>query len=75
MLSSSRLSASARDRLAPVGGGDLQHLARHRVRETVDAGDPVLDLEDLADLLGLQLFLVVLDGPEENALDLARPEP
>jgi hypothetical protein len=42
------------------------------VGEAVDPGDPVLHLEDLPDLLGLEVLLVVLDGAQQNALDLTR---
>src|SRR5690606_31405079 len=63
-----------RDRLSGLGGGDLQHLARHGPGEPVDAGDPVLDLEDLTDLLDLERLLVPLDLPEEDVLDLTRAQ-
>jgi hypothetical protein len=42
-------------RLAGLGGVDLQHLAGHRLREAVDAGDSVLHLQDLTHLFGAQL--------------------
>jgi hypothetical protein len=56
------------------GGGDLQHLAGHGALEAVDAGDAVLDLEHLADLLGLECVAVALDLTEQHVLDLAGPQ-
>jgi hypothetical protein len=61
-----------RDHLPALARGDLEHLARHGPAQAVDAGDPVLDLEHLTDLLGLQHVLVPLDLAEEDVLDLAR---
>ena len=62
------------DGLAVLGRGDLQHLRRHGPGPTIDARDAVLDLEHLADLLGVELFLIALDLGEEHALDLAGAE-
>ena len=62
------------DRLTGLGRLDLEHLVRHGRSETVDAGDSVLHLEDLADFLGLEVFLVVLDLLEQRLLDLAGAE-
>jgi hypothetical protein len=61
-------------RVTPPGGGDLQHLGGHGVGEAVDAGNPVLHLQDLSHLLGVERLLVVVDGAEKDALDLARAE-
>ena len=63
-----------RDRFTGLGRRDLEHLGRHRFRETVDARDTVLYLEDFADLLGLKLVLVALDLVEQDVLDLAGAE-
>ncbi len=63
-----------RDRLARLGRGDLEHLARHRVGQAVDAGHAVLHLEDLADLLDLQVGLIAVDLRKEDVPDLARAQ-
>jgi len=63
------------DRRASIRRTDLQHLARHGVHQTIDTGDPVLDLKDFSHLVGVQILLIVLDRVEENALDFARSEP
>jgi hypothetical protein len=59
-----------RDRLAGLRRRDLEHLARHRVRQAVNARDAVLHLQDLADFLDLQLLAVLLDLAEQHVLDL-----
>ena len=46
--------------------GKLDHLAGHGVRESVDAGDAVANLNDGADFLHGQGGVVVLDLPPEN---------
>src|SRR5690606_36017100 len=61
-----------RHRLAGLRRRDLEHLARHRVRQTVDARDAVLHLQDLADFLDLQLLAVLLDLTQQHILDLTR---
>ena len=63
-----------RHRLAALAGGDLEHLVGHRLRQPVDARHPVLHLENLADLLGVERLLEAFDFGQEDALDLARPQ-
>src|SRR5690606_3354422 len=63
-----------RHRLVRLARRDLEHLAGHGVGQPVDAGDAVLDLEDLTDLFDLQVLLVALDLAEEDVLYLARAE-
>ena len=41
--------------------GELDHLAGHDVRQAVDAGDAVADLQHLADFLRLDLVAVAAD--------------
>jgi hypothetical protein len=63
------------DRLARLARMDLEHLPRHRLAEAVDARDAVLDLQDGADFLDVELVEVGgLDLLEENVLDLAGAE-
>ena len=70
MLSSSRLSASAVTLLAGFGGGDLEHLARHRLEEPVNAGDAVLYLEQRTDIFDVELVEIRrFDFAEEDVLD------
>ena len=60
------------DLLAGLGRGDLEHLARHRLAESVDAGDAVLHFEDGPDFLDVELVEVRrLDLAEEYVLDFA----
>jgi hypothetical protein len=53
---------------------DVQHFTGHRIGEAIDTGNPVLDLENLTYLLGMEILLVILDGVEKNALDLTCTE-
>ena len=69
MLSSSRFRARAVSVLPGLGRGDLQHLAGHGLGEAIDAGDPVLYLQDLPHFLGMEILLVVLDLGKEDVLD------
>ena len=60
------------DLLTRLRGGDLEHLAGHRLLEPVDAGDAVLYLEDGPDFLDIELVEVRrLDLAEEYVLDFA----
>src|SRR5438034_3937612 len=60
------------DFLARLGGGHLEHLARHRLLEAVDARDAVLYLEDGADFFDIERVEVRrFDFAEENVLDFA----
>ncbi len=60
------------DFLAGFGGGHLEHLTGHRLLKSVDASDSVLDLEDGADVLDIELVEVRrLDLAEEYVLDFA----
>jgi hypothetical protein len=63
-----------RHRVTGVRRRDREHLGGHGLGQPVDARDAVLHLQDLADLLGVQLLLVLLDLVEEDVLDLAGPE-
>ena len=60
------------DLVARRGDRELEHLARHRRREAVDAGDAVLHLEDRADLANVDVREVCrLNFLEEEVLELA----
>ncbi len=63
------------DRFAGLGRFDLEHLAGHRLGETVDAGDAVLHFEERPDLFDIE-FLEVgrFDLAEEDVLDFAGAE-
>ena len=52
-----------------LGGCDLQHFAGHGLGKTIDPGDPVLYLQDLPHLFGVELLLVVFDLGKEDVLD------
>ena len=63
------------DLVTGLGRRDLEHLAGHRLLQSVDAGDSVLHLEDRSDLLDVELVEVSrLDLAEQDVLDLAGTE-
>ena len=63
------------DDFAGLGGGDLEHLAGHRLLEAVDAGDAVANLEDGADFFDIEdVQIRGFDLAEEDVLDLAGSE-
>jgi len=63
------------DRVAGLARVYLEHLARHRLAEAVDARDSVLHLEDRPDLFDVELVEVGgFDLLEEDVLDLAGAE-
>ncbi len=63
------------DDVAGLARVHLEHLARHRLAEAVDARDSVLHLEDGADFLDVEFMEIGgLDLLEENVLDLAGAE-
>jgi len=51
---------------------ELEHLERHGILESVDAGDPVAYLEHAADLGEVCLHVVLLDPSLEDRGDLFR---
>ena len=72
MLSFFEIESEGGDFLAGLGGGHLEHLTGHRLLKSVDASDSVLDLEDGADVLDIELVEVRrLDLAEEYVLDFA----
>jgi hypothetical protein len=63
------------DGVARLTRQHLEHLAGHRLLESVDARDSVLHLEDGPDLFDVELVEVGgFDLPEEDVLDLAGAE-
>jgi hypothetical protein len=69
------IQREGRDGVAGLAREHLEHLARHRLLQSVDASDPVLHLEDGSDLLDVELVEVgSFDLPEEDVLDLAGAE-
>ena len=66
-FSSSRLSARP---ITPLR--ELDQLARHHVREAVDARDAVADLDDGADVRGDGLDAELLDLLSQDRCDLFR---
>ena len=58
------------DFVAGLGGGDLEHLAGHRLEEPVNAGDTVLYLEQRTDIFDVELVEIRrFDLAEEDVLD------
>ncbi len=63
------------DVIAGLGSGDVEHLAGHRLLETVDAGDTVLNLEERPDLFDIEFVKVSgFDLPKQDVFDFARSE-
>jgi hypothetical protein len=54
--------------------GELDHLVGHHVRQAVDAGDPVADLDHRADLADIDLALELFDLLLQDRCDFCRIE-
>ena len=61
--------------VSSLAGADLEHLAGHGLRETVDACNTILHFEDSADLVNVDLVEIRrFDLAQQNVLDLTRAE-